>query len=590
MSERKTPIRDRGCAIDRDHMRLLGAPRKRGRLGVRREAGCGGSGGFGRSPRLRRPRDRPGTVGSRAGRWCSRLPSPRLVDSLTPHVGDPVRSGMTYGWLMRQGVAGSGARRRALAPPGEGWCGPRGGSSRSLRLARRDLVCAPFDRAQGRRCRAPGPRNGVPSRRGGRDSRDRPVGRHRIRGARAGLGCGAAPPGQLATIAEAGRSPCPATLQRLLPAASASDQTTLAWLTPRPGEPLPELGRFGTATIVVGPQRGAPSPSRSALVEDDLTGTTRIAVIGASHRSRSRSVTLGVGAEGWREIEAPKLDPGTKVILEGRHRLPDGTLVRIDAVNRLFEGTGPAPSPALRVVGPSRAWGRRGMAPAHGNSARGDLPRIAVIAESGERPGEEMLQVVTRPLEDAFRQVPGVREVRSITSRGSTEINLDCIWGSNMDLALQRVQARIEAVRERLPQGTSSRGPPDEPRAISGARPFAHLQTRSLAELRDVAVMMIRPALARLPGAAEIVVQGGRRLEARVTLDPTALESRGLDAATVADVLKRAGEIRSVGLLDANRQLYLGLVDARPPISPRSEPSPFRSPADRPFPWEISGA
>ena len=40
------------------------------------------------------------------------------------------------------------------------------------------------------------------------------------------------------------------------------------------------------------------------------------------------------------------------------------------------------------------------------------FPRIAVISESGERPGEDMIRTVTRPLEDAIRQVPGVREMR----------------------------------------------------------------------------------------------------------------------------------------------------------------------------------
>ena len=44
-----------------------------------------------------------------------------------------------------------------------------------------------------------------------------------------------------------------------------------------------------------------------------------------------------------------------------------------------------------------------------------------------------------------------------------------------------------------------------------------------------------KPELARLPGVAEVVVQGGRRLEARVTLDPAALRRGGLDAAAVAD-------------------------------------------------------
>ena len=192
------------------------------------------------------------------------------------------------------------------------------------------------------------------------------------------------------------------------------------------------------------------------------------------------------------------------------------------------------------------------------------FPRIKVIAESGERPGEDMMRAVTRPIEESLRRVPGVGEIRSTTTRGSSEINLDCTWDSNMDLTLQRVQAQISAVRALLPAGTSI-----DARLMNTAL-FPVLgyaltsERRSLAELRDLAVLNLQPELARLPGAAEVVVQGGRRLEARVTLDPNALQARGLDAAGVADVLRDAGELQSVGLLDANRQLYLGLVDGRP--------------------------
>jgi multidrug efflux pump subunit AcrB len=193
------------------------------------------------------------------------------------------------------------------------------------------------------------------------------------------------------------------------------------------------------------------------------------------------------------------------------------------------------------------------------------FPRITVIADSGERPGEEMLRAVTRPLEVSIRRVPGVKEMRSKTSRGSTEINLDCEWSSDMDLTLQRVQAQIDATRSALPSGTSVEARLMNPTLFPVLGYSLTSDTRSLAQLRDLAELVLKPELGRLPGAAEVVVQGGRRLEARVTLDPTALEARGLRAQDVAETLQRATELRSVGLVDANRELYLGLVDARPP-------------------------
>src|SRR5262249_998459 len=86
----------------------------------------------------------------------------------------------------------------------------------------------------------------------------------------------------------------------------------------------------------------------------------------------------------------------------------------------------------------------------------------------------------------------------------------------------------------------------------------------SLARLRDLAVMTIQPELSRLPGVADVVVQGGRRLEARVELDPGALQARGLDAAGVVESVRRSSALESVGLLEANSQLHLGLADGRP--------------------------
>src|SRR5258706_11430655 len=60
------------------------------------------------------------------------------------------------------------------------------------------------------------------------------------------------------------------------------------------------------------------------------------------------------------------------------------------------------------------------------------FPRITVLANAGELPSDAMMRAVTRPLEESIRRVPGVLEVRSTTSRGSAEINLDCAWDSDM--------------------------------------------------------------------------------------------------------------------------------------------------------------
>ena len=71
------------------------------------------------------------------------------------------------------------------------------------------------------------------------------------------------------------------------------------------------------------------------------------------------------------------------------------------------------------------------------------FPRIAITVDAGDRPVDQMEGAVTRPVEQAIRAVPGILDLRSNTSRGSAELSINFGWGSNMDLALQRVQAAL---------------------------------------------------------------------------------------------------------------------------------------------------
>jgi len=192
------------------------------------------------------------------------------------------------------------------------------------------------------------------------------------------------------------------------------------------------------------------------------------------------------------------------------------------------------------------------------------FPRVKVIADAGELPSEVVLRDVTRPLEESVRRVPGITEIRSTTSRGSAEINLDSEWGTDLNLTVQRIQAQIDAARATLPAGTTIDVRLMSP-TLFPVLGFSLTSDRvPLAQLRDFADLTLRPELSRLPGVSEVVIQGGRKLEARVTLDPVALESRGLDAAAVIDAVRKTTALESVGLLEANAQLYLGLVDGRP--------------------------
>ncbi len=135
-------------------------------------------------------------------------------------------------------------------------------------------------------------------------------------------------PGERAVIREQGLPPRAATVQRVLPAADVADQSTLAWLTPATLAPAPQIDHFGSASITLGASHRAPAIPDSAVVEDDLTGVKRVAVVDSTGHAHWRAVTLGAGAAGWHELQPPNLAPGTAVVVEGQRGLPDGSRVK----------------------------------------------------------------------------------------------------------------------------------------------------------------------------------------------------------------------------------------------------------------------
>src|SRR5690348_8833576 len=80
-----------------------------------------------------------------------------------------------------------------------------------------------------------------------------------------------------------------------------------------------------------------------------------------------------------------------------------------------------------------------------------NFPRIIVGVDNGVMPINQMEVTITRPIEEAVNSVPGLQNVRSITSRGSAEIDLDFSWDVDMILTLQRVESAIARIQSALP-------------------------------------------------------------------------------------------------------------------------------------------
>jgi CzcA family heavy metal efflux pump len=193
-----------------------------------------------------------------------------------------------------------------------------------------------------------------------------------------------------------------------------------------------------------------------------------------------------------------------------------------------------------------------------------DFPRVVVNVEAGDRPADRMAIEVTWPIEEAVRAVPGVRTVRSTTSRGSADISINFDWGQDMVAATLQTESGINQIREKLPAGTSFEVRRMDPTTVFPVLGYTLTSdTRSLVDLRDIAQYQIRPVLSTVPGVAKVQVQGGQEREYQVLVDPAKLDALGLTIRDVADALSAANVVTAVGRLEEHYKLYLVMSNTR---------------------------
>lgn len=191
------------------------------------------------------------------------------------------------------------------------------------------------------------------------------------------------------------------------------------------------------------------------------------------------------------------------------------------------------------------------------------FPRVVVALDAGDRPAERMAIQVTWPVEEAVRAVPGVKRVRSTTSRGSADISVSFAWGLDMVQAMLQVESAVNQVMPSLPPVTQFRVRRMDPTVFPVMGYSLTSATRSQVELRDLALYQIRPVLSAVNGVARVAVLGGAVAEYQVMVDPARLDSFGLSLDDVAKALSAANVITAVGRLEAHNKLYLVVSDTQ---------------------------
>ncbi|HME32741.1 MAG TPA: efflux RND transporter permease subunit, partial [Terriglobales bacterium] len=192
-----------------------------------------------------------------------------------------------------------------------------------------------------------------------------------------------------------------------------------------------------------------------------------------------------------------------------------------------------------------------------------DFPRVIIGVDNGVMPIDQMMVTITRPIEEAVNSVPGLLTVRSITSRGSAEVDLFFDWHLDMVTTLQLVDAALSRIRSTLPPSTNIQ----THRLSFSSFPIMGYSLTSdtvpQTQLWTMATYDLKPGLNRLDGVASVVVQGGQEPEFHITPDPAKLLAANVTVTDILDAVRRTNLIDSPGLLQENHQLYLGLVNGQ---------------------------
>src|ERR1700709_1827961 len=159
-----------------------------------------------------------------------------------------------------------------------------------------------------------------------------------------------------------------------------------------------------------------------------------------------------------------------------------------------------------------------------------DYPTIQVVSFYPGASPDVMASSVTAPLERQFGQVPGLKQMTSTSSFGSSLITLQFALDLNIDIAEQQVQAAINAGGTFLPRDLPN--PPGYSKTNPGDAPVLPLaltsKTLPLSKVEDLADTRLAQKVSQLPGVGLVQISGGQKPAVRIQANPTDISSYGL--------------------------------------------------------------
>jgi CzcA family heavy metal efflux pump len=192
-----------------------------------------------------------------------------------------------------------------------------------------------------------------------------------------------------------------------------------------------------------------------------------------------------------------------------------------------------------------------------------EFPRVIIMVGNGVMPADEMMASITRPIEEAMKEIPGCGTIRSSTGRGVAEIDLFFSWNVDMRQSELYTLARLAQIRPSLPATVST----EVYRMNFSVFPIIGVSltgsVQNLTQAWELARYQLKPRLLRIPGVARVDLVGGAAPEYCVFLDPLRMTAMGLDFARVSDALAKTNVVIPGGIHQEDHSLYLTVVDGR---------------------------
>src|SRR2546421_1913359 len=171
-----------------------------------------------------------------------------------------------------------------------------------------------------------------------------------------------------------------------------------------------------------------------------------------------------------------------------------------------------------------------------------DFPTIQVSASPPGGSPETMASSVAQPLERQLAQIPGITQMTSTSSLGSTSITVQFDLERNIDAAANDVQAAINAASGQLPKNLPT--PPTYKKVNPADSPILLLgvtsDTLPLTEVDDYIETKLAQQLSQISGVAQVSIGGQQKPAIRVQLDPAKLVAKGLSLEDVRVPLSTA--------------------------------------------------